>query len=134
MRRATLVLLIVVIGAACGGGDDSGSAGITASPTIVASDFAYDQDVIEVQAGTEVVVELRNVGTLEHTWTVLQAGVAVTTGEAVMPDQVIAVMSAAAASASTLTFVAPAPGDYQIVCTVPGHLEAGMEATLRSHG
>ena len=94
MRRITLVLFIVVIGAACGGGDDSGSAGITASPTIVASDFAYDQDVIDVQAGSEVIVELRNVGSLEHTWTVLQAGVAVTTGEEVMPDQVIAVMSA----------------------------------------
>ena len=44
--------------------------------------------------GSEVIVELRNVGSLEHTWTVLQAGVAVTTGEEVMPDQVIAVMSA----------------------------------------
>ena len=133
MRSITLAAVLVVVVSACGGGDD-GAPADTGPRTVVASDFAFDRDVIEVQAGTEVVIELRNVGSVEHTWTVLKAGVTVTTGEDVMPDQVIAVTSADASSAATVTFIAPAAGDYQILCTIDGHLEAGMEATLRSTG
>ena len=34
----------------------------------------------------------------------------------------------------TGTFTAPAAGDYQIICMVPGHFSAGMEGTLTVEG
>jgi uncharacterized cupredoxin-like copper-binding protein len=36
-----------------------------------------------------------------------------------------------AGESATFTFTAPEePGEYQIICAIPGHLEAGMQGTL----
>ena len=74
-RAAALLLLSVVVLGACGGDDAAGS---DTGPRIVdASEFEFGDEVLEVAAGSDVIVELRNKGSLEHNWTLLDAGVAV---------------------------------------------------------
>ena len=129
-RAAALRLLSVVVLGACGGDDAAGS---DTGPRIVdASEFEFGDEVLEVAAGSDVIVELHNKGSLEHNWTLLDAGVAATTASDILPGDVIASVNADPARSESVTFVAPAPGTYRVVCVVPGHLEGGMETSLGS--
>ena len=133
MRRMAAALLLVMVSVACGGGDESVPDG-TNVITVEARDFEFDRDVIEVRAGTEIVLEFRNLGSLEHTWTLLQAELVISTAADIVDGSVLAEAKADAAQAKTVVFVAPGTGTYQVVCAIPGHFEAGMEAALRVFG
>ena len=91
-RAAALLLLSVVVLGACGGDDAAGS---DTGPRIVdASEFEFGDEVLEVAAGSDVIVELRDKGSLEHNWTLLDAGVAATTASDILPGDVIASVNA----------------------------------------
>ena len=125
-----IVVLFLVVGAC--GGDDTAGGGDSSTLVVNVSDFAFESDTFDVEAGREMTVELRNRGAVEHTWTVLAAGVQVASAEDIEPSDILSNVSASAAQSDSVTVVVPAAGSYQVICTVPGHLEAGMEATLRS--
>ncbi|MGH2535178.1 MAG: cupredoxin domain-containing protein [Thermomicrobiales bacterium] len=77
-------------------------------------DFAFEPPTLEVAADTEVTVQLTNSGALIHDFSI----------EALDINEVLD-----PGGSAEFTFTAPA-GEYEIICTQPGHLEAGMVGTL----
>ncbi len=121
-KSLSAVLLAAALGlAACGGGDDGGGeasgggGGGGETVTVVTSEFAFDPDDITIPADTDVTIELDNSdGGVEHDFTIDEENV-----------QIVADPGGTAEG----TVNVPA-GDYTVYCSVPGHREAGMEASL----
>lgn len=123
--RSLLVLALSIILTACG------SKGTTLNVTT--TDQGYDSPTYTVPAGAEVTLNLTNNGVLEHEFAILKMG------EHVIPpfgakdeDKILWELDGVAADTTKSdTFTAPtAPGEYDIICGVPGHIELGMTATL----
>jgi FtsP/CotA-like multicopper oxidase with cupredoxin domain len=119
-----IAVLMLVATACTGGGDDGG--GATGSQAAVGSEtiavtlteFAIDPGAIHAPAGQTLTFQVTNEGTAPHTF-------AVDTGEGVIETRELA-----NGDTETLEVPALAAGDYRTYCTVPGHVEAGMEGTL----
>jgi uncharacterized cupredoxin-like copper-binding protein len=126
---ALVVTIFTIGGCSDDGIADPGDSGLR---VINASDFTFGKDVVEVPSGSDVTIRVRNSGSLEHTWTVLAAGVQVATAEDVSASSILFTVSVKPAQSTEVPFSVPAAGSYQVICTVPGHLEAGMTATLES--
>ena len=128
MRRISTIFMLTLgtlLIAACGG---PGTSEISVDMT----EFSFIPSNNSVAAGSEVTVSITNSGTLEHNWVVMNAGYTV---DAPFDESdqanVLAETSLGAGDSSTLTFTAPSDGGtYQVVCSVPGHLEGGMEGSL----
>ena len=84
---------------------------------VTATEFALELSSTTLESGRAVELVLRNEGALAHNIKIQQLGLKSQTVQTGKTD--------------TLSFQAPAPGEYQVVCTVPGHKQAGMTATLR---
>jgi uncharacterized cupredoxin-like copper-binding protein len=92
------------------------------------SDFKFTPDTFEAPANADVTLTLTNSASVKHEFVILQAGYQLTLpfdaddqGHTFWRGEVEAGQSA------TFTFTAPsAAGEYQVVCGVPGHAEAGM--------
>jgi uncharacterized cupredoxin-like copper-binding protein len=126
---ALLVLVLPLVLAACG---SSGSAADDASTTISLNmqDFQFEPSRITVPGGKEITLHLSNTGAMEHNLTLM-----VKPAEAPFdgPDtaNIYFQKSLKSGESATVTFTAPAaPGEYQLVCSVPGHIEAGMVGTM----
>lgn len=128
LKSATLVVAGLVAGllaAACG------SRGPTAI-TVTTREYTFDEGTWTVPAGQAVDITFKNEGTLEHEWVIVNQGQSITVpfdddDEA----KVFWEIEGQPGETATATFTAPATaGTYTIVCGVPGHLEAGMQATL----
>ncbi len=123
------IIAILVLGAgwiaACGG---PGTSEISTAMT----EFAFTPSSSSVSAGSEVTLTLTNDGTVDHNWVLMDAGYTVTTPfDDADRAKVFAETSLAAGDSATFTFTAPSEaGTHQVVCSIPGHLEAGMEASL----
>jgi uncharacterized cupredoxin-like copper-binding protein len=140
--------LLAVLGGCGGGGDTAGTGGSSSEPPaggaedieVAMTEFAFDPSEVSVGAGSEVTVTASNEGSIEHDLVVLDHGQEIT-AEDELPDDLDLVRSDAVLSlhadpgaADSGTFTAPAAGDYQVVCLVPGHFSAGMEGTLTVEG
>jgi plastocyanin len=125
-KRIGLILvmaLTVMVFAACSGG---GSAGNTISTT--ATDFHFEPSTWTVKAGEQVTLEITNDGAVEHDWVLLGSMI---TAPADGEKDVIFETEVAPGQTESVTFTAPAtPGEYQVICEIAGHLEAGMEGKL----
>jgi uncharacterized cupredoxin-like copper-binding protein len=111
-----------------GGGTATSSPGTSDQVRVVAADFSFDPPEARVPAGQEVDVELVNDGAVEHNWSVLREPIA--SEDELTDDAVLAAIDTVQpgeSGAGTFTFDA---GEYQLVCTIPGHFESGMEGTL----
>ena len=130
-------LVMAMVLAACGGGDggddgDDGGGGGAASSSIsvTATEFVFDPDAYVVDAGASISFQMTNEGSVEHNWVLLTAGTNVTEEAEVPADNTIIEFTSNAGESVTGTFTAPAAGTYQVVCTIAGHLAAGMEGQL----
>ncbi len=130
------VLVVALMLAACGGGG-GGDTGGGAAPAPVSlsfdglDEFRYEPESASVASGSEVTVTFNNVGALEHDWMLVAEGTdvnALTADDALLPEAHSGVIPGG--ESTTFTFTAPAPGNYMIVCTVPGHAPAGMVGTF----
>ena len=83
--------------------------------TIAGVDIDFDQDELVIPADTDVEVTFVNEGSLEHDW--------------VVPDEDVGTEIIGGGEEETVTVNLPA-GEYEYICTVPGHEEAGMVGTL----
>lgn len=92
-------------------------AGMSAEVTLTAREFAFEPETVTVEHGERVTLVLENMGVLAHNVTIPALSQATAT---VQSD-----------GRATLEFAAPGAGIYEIVCSVPGHAEAGMRATLQ---
>jgi uncharacterized cupredoxin-like copper-binding protein len=101
--------------------------------TVSMEEFAFNPDSLTVPAGSEVNMTINNQGALEHNFIVMNAGSEVT-GSWSDADQANAYFEqnqTPAGETVSVRFVAPSqPGTYQFLCSVPAHLEQGMEGVL----
>ncbi|NIA25400.1 MAG: hypothetical protein GWP04_07495 [Gammaproteobacteria bacterium] len=103
-------------------GEDSSGAGAILGATevaVVASEFRFDPPAITVRSGEAVNLTLVNEGALLHDLTIPALGVRVVVG----PGRL-----------STIGLTNLPGGEYEILCSVPGHAEAGMIGTLEVTG
>ena len=120
--------------AACGGAAESESNEIT---VVGNDDFTFAPATLTVTAGQEYVLTFQNVGSVEHTFNILNADAELEhvleeiEEEHIHEELYLEFHAVGAGESATETFTAPTePGDYVIVCLVPGHAEAGMVGTL----
>ncbi len=157
MRRliwllTTILLFGALLGAACGGGDSGDgeaqggggggaieNAGVDTKVAIEMGEFSFGPAVITVRAGEVVEFALSNTGTLLHDFTIekIDGDVAVTELHGVVDhdhDETGAPMDVHialdAGGEGLVKLRVHEAGTYVFYCTVPGHLEGGMEGTL----
>lgn len=100
---------------------------------VIATDKGYDSPTYTVPAGAEVTVNLTNNGGLQHEFAVLKLGQHVTPpfGEKDEDKILWELDGVDAGTTKSDTFTAPTqPGEYDVICGVPGHIELGMVTTL----
>jgi uncharacterized cupredoxin-like copper-binding protein len=91
------------------------------------TDFAFQPRTLEVPRGAEVVLTLVNRGTHEHVLVLLDKDQPVALPLAIDESNVLARVDVDVGGRETVTLRAPEePGVYPVVCTFPGHAEAGM--------
>lgn len=126
-----LALLLLAVGVvACG--PRSATSKASTSFSIELSEFKFTPDQFVVPAGKEITLNLTNKGAVEHEFVIIKKG------EQVTPpfseddeDKVYWEVEVKAGESTTATFTAPSePGEYEVVCGIEGHLEAGMKAKL----
>jgi uncharacterized cupredoxin-like copper-binding protein len=125
---ASLILLAAAILSACSSGGSTGSVSLKVTMT----EFKFDPNQFSVPAGSQVKITATNNGTLEHSFVIMKLG---TQASMTFSDQDKAnslfQMVLQPGQTQSQTFTAPdQPGDYEVVCSTPGHLAAGMTAKL----
>jgi azurin len=140
--------------AACGGGGASptqapaasGGQAVTLDIASVGDELKYDKDALEAAAGSKITLNFKNnsqpTANLLHNWTLTKPGTqeqvaadGIAAGEAngyVKPNDpnVLATTKMIKGGETTsITFDAPAPGQYPYLCTFPGH-SVLMKGTL----
>jgi uncharacterized cupredoxin-like copper-binding protein len=86
-----------------------------------------------IPAGQQITLELKNSGAIVHDFIILKKGVVIqgSFDQDKQKDDVYFQAKLDSNQADTFTFTAPAEaGDYQIICGIPGHFQAGMIAKL----
>ncbi len=132
MRRLSLILgLMLLFGlllTACG---SPASASGSNSINMTISEFKFEPSSFTVSAGKQVTVNLKNSGTVPHTFTLMSKPV---NGAFSSADQANVLFDSGQiqpGASKTVTFTAPtSPGTYEYVCTVPGHLDSGMKGEM----
>jgi plastocyanin len=105
----------------------------TATLTAEMKDFAYVPNQWSVPAGAQVTLNVKNTGSQVHEWVIIKKGetVDVPWGASDESKIVWELDDIQPGESKTATFTAPTePGDYQIVCGTPAHIEQGMKGTL----
>lgn len=148
MKRAGGVVVVLLVGVlvlvACGrrGGAPTGQAtpapgatapgatpGGGATVTVEEKEFAFSPAPITVPAAGPVTFTIENKGSVEHNFLVCQGPPQA--GQSGCPQGTYVDLEAIPPGRrETVTATIPA-GTYKVVCTVPGHEEAGMATTLR---
>ena len=131
LTLAVVVVALAALSLACSsGGGDAGTV-----IEVSAQDMRFVPDVIQVPAGQEVTLRLKNLDGNEHDLEVRGLTPATTAGGGHGNEhessgaQPIAVHTKANKTAS-VKFRADQPGTYEVVCTMMGHAESGMVAKL----
>lgn len=86
------------------------------SVEIEAEEFAFKPNHVEVEAGESVEITFENTGRLSHNLKI--------------PAFDVKTKTIQAGNTATVTFTPKEPGTYEILCTVPGHSQAGMTGTV----
>ena len=131
MKKQTLriVLLVVIMAialSACG----NAAAQATTNLTVTMTDFEFNPTSSTVPAGETITLKLINNGAVAHEWALLSSPVEIPFDD---EDEAKILFEAEveAGESATVTFTAPAAaGEYEVVCAIPGHLEAGMIGKL----
>lgn len=128
MKKTTILILILLALAlaACQ------SSGASNKINVEMTDFAFTPNHFTVPAGEEITVNIAHRGSVVHEFIIMNPGT--TAGEKFdeedMPN-VYTIVKVPPGHSQSFTFAAPLQaGEYQIVCGIAGHLEAGMTATL----
>jgi len=113
MRAALFALtLFAAAAAACGGGGGSGGG---PEIRVTLSDYAFVPATIEIPAGTAARLVAKNTGSVEHDFTVDKVGYKLLSPTGREVSKSIGPLQA---------------GTYEVTCSVAGHVELGMKATL----
>lgn len=112
-----------------------GVAGASSSKSIdvTLTDFAFSPNTFTVPAGAQISLTAVNNGAASHSFLIIKKGIQLKGPftDSNKSDVFWGTDQIASGTSLQATFIAPGePGQYQIVCGVPGHLELGMLATL----
>lgn len=124
----TLALLALAL-SGCGGGGGGSSTTINVTLT----DFQFNPNTFTVPAGAQITLHATNNGAVQHSFIIMKKGDEIKEQftEADMANAFWAEKMIDPGQTVTDTFTAPSdPGEYQIVCHVAGHFQAGMVAKL----
>lgn len=135
VKRLRIIIVAGLIAAfalalsACSSGAIPNTGGTSLNTTM--TDFKFSPASWTVPVGKPVTVTLTNSGATPHTWTVMKKPISGSFTAADQADILFDSGTVAAGSSKTVTFTAPsASGSYQVICTQPGHFEAGMIGQL----
>ncbi len=121
-----LMILISVFISACQ------TNGTSTQLDVELNDFTITPNQLTVPAGSEIQIRIANKGLVVHNFYIMQYGVNV--GNMFDEEDIASAYWEAEVQPDdtvTLSFIAPdQPNTYQIVCGMPGHLQAGMVGTL----
>ena len=132
LKKVLPVLIFAVLLSACAGGS------APTKVTVTMTEFGFEPNAINVTAGSPVELTLVNEGAIEHDFVIEVIPVtdisSSNSGDHHMStdehSEYDLHTSTAAGETSTLTFTVTEPGTYKIICSVPGHLDAGMTGEL----
>ncbi len=122
------VIAISLLLASCGAEGNKASTKID----VTLSDFQFQPNSFTVPAGKEITVNASNSGGVVHSFVIMKQGQSAG-NEFNQEDQPNVYWSVEVPSGGSIskTFTAPQdPGEYEIVCHVPGHIQAGMVGKL----
>ena len=124
MKKIFLIVLFALTLAACSSNK--------ATLNVTATHEGYDSSTYTVPAGAEVTVNFTNHSPVVHGFAILKQGEHVTPPfQTADKEKILWELAAQPGKTNSATFKAPTePGEYDIICKVPGHLELGMKATL----
>lgn len=135
-RISTLVLLtaaFALVLASCGGDDDNGDGnsdgGNGDTVSVELDEFLFDPDELSGDTGSELTIELENVGTQTHNFTI-EEGESRGEGFDAWPDSEVQLELDEGNSDSLTISLPDEAGEYEFICTVPGHYESGQWGTL----
>jgi len=119
LRDGAFLVVVALVGLGLAGGVLAADRAVNdALPRldVTARDVRFQPADLTVRAGEWAVLELTNADPLVHDWMIEE-----------IPN-----MDAVArpGQTATLRFVLDTPGEYAVICSVPGHAEAGMVGTL----
>lgn len=121
---------------------------VTINMSVVPDILQFDKELITVEAGQKVVIELDNPDGMQHNLVIIKPGTLQKVGEAAdvlardpkgaeknyvpqIPEVLYATKLLYPQESTTLEFTAPEqPGDYPFVCTFPGHWR-GMNGIMK---
>lgn len=120
------VLLSLILGA-CGG---LNSPSTTIDVTL--TDFQFQPSHFTIPAAQEITFKASNNGAVVHNFVIMKLG---TTAGDMFDDEdrpnVYWENELQPGSSANTTFLAPTdPGEYEVICTTPGHILSGMTAKL----
>lgn len=133
MQKITAVIMTLILSiilTACGG-SAAGSPSTTLKVDM--SEFMFTPTNYTIPAGEEITLELKNSGNIQHDFIILKKGIEIKGSfdhNKYMNDMIFHAMLDAGESGK-FAFTAPTEaGEYQIVCGILGHFQAGMIGTL----
>jgi len=99
-----------------GVGENEARSQADATVAIVAKEFSFAPESVEISLGQTVEIKLRNRGVLAHNLTIENVGKKTKTIQSGNQDSV--------------RFTPEEAGEYRFYCAVPGHRDAGMAGTI----
>ena len=129
--KKVLPVVLVMFLSACSGQS-------VTKATLTMKEFGFEPNTITVTAGTLVELTLVNEGAIEHDFVIeiipVENVSSSNSGDHHMSTDEHSEFdlhtSTVAGETSTLTFTPTEAGTYQIICSVPGHKDAGMTGEL----
>ena len=111
-------LLALALAAACEDNQDIGETGLQpdGSYIIVGTEFAFEPATLEIPVNQETVIVFRNLGTVDH--------------DLVIEDMNVATGTMRIGAEMTVRFTPAETGEFALICSIPGHPEAGMTGTI----
>ncbi len=114
--RIALVTVVGLVLSGCGGQDDLSDLEASNDIHVEAGDMYFEPDAFAAEAG-EITFTMDNVGEAIHDLMIAEPE----------STHVIGTTEPGASATGSVRLDA---GTYTVICAVPGHLDAGMEATL----
>jgi uncharacterized cupredoxin-like copper-binding protein len=121
--RRVLISALITMGLGLAGAVFAGPSPSAAAPTlavtVVAREFLYEPKDLVAKAG-EITFTVKNMGSIEHDFLVET------------PAKKMLVQTTPFPAGKTVQVKARlTPGAYTVYCSIPGHREAGMQASLK---
>lgn len=121
VRLMSIVAALALMLTACSANNQPSDPGDTPTLRVTGTDtLRFEPGEFSVTAGETVTVELSAEEAVDHTFTIEEAA----------RGADLTVAEASAGETETGTFTIDEAGTFEVFCSIPGHREAGMVATL----